>query len=133
LWRLRWTSAGHLPPLLVSATGGDCYLAHREEHGTMLGVDPSPRRPDHEYDLTPGSTLLVYTDGLIQRPHRTLDEGMSLLARHAGALAGRPLALMCDELVDPQGRTFHNDVALLGVHVPAPENRVTVSPLNGYR
>ncbi|WP_326647855.1 MULTISPECIES: hypothetical protein [unclassified Streptomyces] len=44
LWRLRWTSAGHLPPLLVSATGGDCYLAHGEEHGTMLGVDPSPRR-----------------------------------------------------------------------------------------
>ncbi|MER5460116.1 PP2C family protein-serine/threonine phosphatase [Streptomyces sp. NPDC002668] len=91
-WRLRWTSAGHLPPPLVSATGGDCYLAHGEEHGTMLGVDPSPRRPDHEHDLTPGSALLFYTDGLIQCPHRTLDEGMSLLARHAGALAGRRCA-----------------------------------------
>ncbi|MFF3465376.1 PP2C family protein-serine/threonine phosphatase [Streptomyces sp. NPDC001984] len=87
LWRLRLTGAGHPPPLLVSATGGVCYLAHGEDHGTMLGVDPSLHRPDHEYDLAPGSTLLFYTDGLIERPHHTLDEGMSLLARRAGALA----------------------------------------------
>jgi hypothetical protein len=119
-WRLRWTSAGHPPPLLITA-GKAGYLDPEEGHGIPLGVDCSMPRPDHEYIVAPGSTLLFYTDGLVEHPHHTIGEGMDALARRAGALVGHSLTMMCDELVDPAGRTFHDDVALLALRIPAPD------------
>jgi serine phosphatase RsbU (regulator of sigma subunit) len=114
--RLRWTSAGHLPPLLVTPDGHARYLRH-EDQGIPLGVDLDLPRPDHEDALPPGSTLLLYTDGLIERRGEPLDRGMAEIARTAAATAAAPLSQMCDALLARRGGAFHDDVAILAARL----------------
>ncbi|MFC9926781.1 SpoIIE family protein phosphatase [Streptomyces sp. NPDC127190] len=111
---LSWTNAGHPPPLLVTSGGEARYLT--DGHGILLGVTPEQPRPDATAELLPGSTLVLYTDGLIESPGHTLDEGLDRLRRHAAALAGRPLDPFTDELL-ARARPPDNDddVALLAV------------------
>ncbi|MZF88204.1 SpoIIE family protein phosphatase [Streptomyces sp. SID5643] len=116
-WQLSWTNAGHPPPLLISHDGLADYLT--EGHGILLGTQTGTRRPDATAQLPPGSTLVLYTDGLVEAPRRTLDEGLERLRQHAAALAHRPLASFTDQLlrrVRPSGND--DDVALLAVRVP---------------
>ncbi|GAA1015974.1 hypothetical protein STXM2123_5658 [Streptomyces sp. F-3] len=115
---LHWTNAGHPPPLLVTADGAARCLAP-EAHGIPVGVDPSVPRPDHTHPLPPGSTLLLYTDGLIERRDRDIDVGLRDLADHVAGLATAPLEQLCDALL---GRpdAYDDDVALLALRVPRP-------------
>ncbi|MFE9031840.1 SpoIIE family protein phosphatase [Streptomyces iakyrus] len=116
-WQLSWTNAGHPPPLLISHDGLAGYLT--EGHGILLGTQTGTRRPDATAQLPPGSTLVLYTDGLVEAPRRTLDEGLERLRQHAAALAHRPLASFTDQLlrrVRPSGND--DDVALLALRVP---------------
>ncbi|MFF7892955.1 SpoIIE family protein phosphatase [Streptomyces sp. NPDC007907] len=116
-WQLSWTNAGHPPPLLISRDGLAHYLT--DGHGILLGTQTGTRRPDATVQLPPGSTLVLYTDGLIEAPRRTLDEGLERLRQHAAALAHRPLASFTDQLlrrVRPSGND--DDVAVLAVRVP---------------
>lgn len=116
-WELSWTNAGHPPPLLISHDG----LAHflTDGHGILLGTGVRTPRTDASAVLPPGSTLLLYTDGLIEAPGHTLDEGMHRLSRHAASLAHRPLASLTDQVLR---RVRHDrnddDVALLAVRAP---------------
>ncbi|MET7654568.1 SpoIIE family protein phosphatase [Streptomyces sp. NPDC005486] len=116
-WKLSWTNAGHPPPLLISHDGLADYLT--EGHGILLGTGARKPRTDASALLPPGSTLLLYTDGLIEEPGHTLDEGLHQLRRHAAALAHRPLASFTDQLlrrVRPAAND--DDVALLALRVP---------------
>ncbi|MFF4979310.1 SpoIIE family protein phosphatase [Streptomyces sp. NPDC001046] len=116
-WLLSWTNAGHPPPLLVSKDGLTSYLT--DGHGILLGTQSNISRPDADTLLPPGSTLVLYTDGLIEEPRQTLDEGLNRLRQHAAALAHRPLASFTDHLlrrVRPVGND--DDVALLALRVP---------------
>jgi serine phosphatase RsbU (regulator of sigma subunit) len=115
-WRLRWSSAGHPPPLLVAPDGTARYLTGTDQ-GIPLGVDPGLPRPDHEEALTVGSTLLLYTDGLVEHPRQTLGWGLDDLARAAARLAGRSLPELCDVLVDRRGDDAHDDIALLALRL----------------
>ncbi|MPY34060.1 SpoIIE family protein phosphatase [Streptomyces adustus] len=117
-WKLSWSNAGHPPPLLISHDGLTEYLT--DGHGILLGVEAG-RRPDASTMLPPGSTLVLYTDGLIEEPGHTLDEGLQRLRRHAAALAHRPLASFTDQLLR-RVRPAENDddVALLALRAPAP-------------
>jgi serine phosphatase RsbU (regulator of sigma subunit) len=111
---LSWTNAGHPPPLLVTHEGMARYLT--DGHGILLGVTPDQVRPDATAELPPGATLLLYTDGLIESPNHTLDEGLNRLSRHAASLAHRPLESFTNELlarVRPPDND--DDVALLAV------------------
>jgi PAS domain S-box-containing protein len=116
LWRLSWTNAGHPPPLLVTHDGLADYLT--DGHGILLGTGVHRPRPDASTLLPPGCTLLLYTDGLVEAPGQTLDDGLSRLRQHAAALAHRPLPSFTDQLlrrVQPPG---HDDVALLALRTP---------------
>ncbi|MEU0333548.1 SpoIIE family protein phosphatase [Streptomyces sp. NPDC006193] len=116
-WELSWTNAGHPPPLLVSRDGLAQYLT--DGHALLLGTGVLTPRPDATVVLPPGSTLLLYTDGMIEAPGHTLDEGLDRLRQHAAALAHRPLESFTDELlrrVHPPGL---DDVALLVLRTPA--------------
>jgi PAS domain S-box-containing protein len=103
-------SAGHLPPVVFS--GGDATLIGLRQ-GPPLGF------PDHEYvestfELLPGSTLLLYTDGLVERRGQPLDEGMAGLVALVQRGPEDPEALLdwiLAELV-PDGEGG-DDVALL--------------------
>ncbi|WP_329416318.1 SpoIIE family protein phosphatase [Streptomyces sp. NBC_00704] len=117
-WKLTWTNAGHPPPLLISHDGLAEYLT--EGHGILLGTGARRPRADATALLPPGSTLVLYTDGLIEEPGHTLDEGLNRLRQHAAALAHRPLASFTDQLlrrVRPQAND--DDVALLALRAPA--------------
>jgi CheY-like chemotaxis protein len=73
--RVRMASAGHLPPLL-QVDGTVSYLEHR---APLLGIR-APRPPDLEFVLPSGGTLVLYTDGLIERRDADIDVGLTALA-----------------------------------------------------
>ncbi|MFF8424891.1 SpoIIE family protein phosphatase [Streptomyces sp. NPDC016566] len=115
-WQMSWTNAGHPPPLLITRDGLAHYLT--AGHGLLLGTGVCTSRSDATVVLPPGSTLLLYTDGLIEAPGHTLDDGLNRLRQHAAALAHRPVASFTDQLlrrVQPPGS---DDVALLVVRIP---------------
>ncbi|CAL9645814.1 SpoIIE family protein phosphatase [Streptomyces sp. enrichment culture] len=116
-WELVHSSAGHLPPLLTAADGRTRYL--EEGSGLLLGMDPDmPRR--RATDVIPAhSTVLLYTDGLIERRGESLDDAMERLRRHTSALAREPLDVFCDELLIGLGADSDDDIAVLAVR-PAP-------------
>jgi PAS domain S-box-containing protein len=117
-YQLSWTNAGHPPPLLVTRDGEARYLP--DGHGPLLGLGMSPVRPDGVALLPPGSTLVLYTDGLVESPRESIDEGLDRLRRNAASLAHRDLDDFTDELLE-SSRPPHNedDVAMLAVRVPA--------------
>ncbi|MEV5143427.1 SpoIIE family protein phosphatase [Streptomyces sp. NPDC052727] len=125
-WQLTWTNAGHPPPLLVTRDGLAHYLT--EGHSLLLGTGAGTARPDATTLLPPGCTLLLYTDGLIEAPGHTLDEGLNRLRQHAAALAHRPLPSLTDQLlrrVHPPGL---DDVALLALRTPLQPNAGRTTP-----
>jgi PAS domain S-box-containing protein len=115
---LRWANAGHPPPMLVTADGGVSVLG-RPTGDLMLGVDASAVRAEPTVEMAAGATVLLYTDGLVERRDSTLDEGTDRLVAQLRELAGRPLDELCDALLERllQG-TPQDDVALVAVRLP---------------
>ncbi|GGZ03231.1 SpoIIE family protein phosphatase [Streptomyces poonensis] len=129
-WELSWTNAGHPPPLLISHDGLADYLT--DGHGLLLGTGARAPRADATALLPPGSTLLLYTDGLIEEPGHSLDEGLHRLRQHAAALAHRPLASFTDQLlrrVRPAAND--DDVALLALRTPTRTSPGPATPRRG--
>ena len=112
---LRWSNAGHPPPLLVPAGGPPQLL--EEPHDLLLGVDPDTRRTEDLLPLHPGDTLVLYTDGLVERRDSDLDEGLGRLVAAATELAGEPVETLADELLLRLAPEADDDVALLVLRV----------------
>ncbi|WP_245886481.1 SpoIIE family protein phosphatase [Kineococcus xinjiangensis] len=113
---LRWANAGHPPPLLLQPDGTVTTLDGRST--LLLGIDPSTAREDAERTVERGSTVLLYTDGLIERRHQSVDEGLELLRKAVADLAGTPLDELCDGILDrllPEQP--EDDVALVAVRL----------------
>ncbi len=118
-WELHYSNAGHLPPLLVTHEGDTHYL--NDSHDLLLGVDPHRHRSHATARLPARSTLLLYTDGLIERRGESLDMGLTRLRQHAAALAREPLPTLCDELLAGLlAERYPDDVALLALRLPPP-------------
>jgi anti-sigma regulatory factor (Ser/Thr protein kinase) len=115
---LRYVRAGHLPPLVLGADGAAALL--EEGHALPLGVNRDSGFTEGHARIRPGSTLILYTDGLVDRPDVLLDEALLHLREVAlGAHTHGPEELL-DELlrrVLPGGR--HDDVAVLALQVAA--------------
>jgi serine phosphatase RsbU (regulator of sigma subunit) len=111
---LRWSSAGHLPPLLLRTDGTVHPLDNPPER--LLGAGATRPRTDHEVDLHPGDTVVFYTDGLIEYGRTGIDEGITRLTAHLAELADLPLEKICDQLLDriAPGRA-DDDIAILAV------------------
>ncbi|MFE7754608.1 PP2C family protein-serine/threonine phosphatase [Streptomyces sp. NPDC057429] len=118
-WQLHYAVAGHPAPLLVTWDGATRFL--EGGRSMMLGVDPDEHRPDDTEPLPPKSTVLLYTDGLVERRDETLDRGLARLRQHAAALAREPLETFCDELLSGLAAAGTDDVALIAVRVATPE------------
>jgi serine phosphatase RsbU (regulator of sigma subunit) len=115
---LRWSNAGHPPPLLVRADG-TCVLLEREPD-LLLGLDPATLRVDHEHEIEPGDTVLLYTDGLVERRDTSLADAFARLGAAAGALAHLPVEEVCDALLARLAADAEDDVALIALRPVAP-------------
>jgi serine phosphatase RsbU (regulator of sigma subunit) len=111
--RLRWSSAGHLPPLLRDGRGTRVLDTPPE---LMLGVDPAGERADHEVVLAPGDVLLLCTDGLVEERRTDLDTSLVALSAAVQEGAGLDLEALVDQLV-LRRRTTEDDAALLAVRL----------------
>jgi serine phosphatase RsbU (regulator of sigma subunit) len=115
-WQLQWSNAGHPPPLLVSRDGKAEFLEHDAD--PLLGVAPQVERTDHTHPLPPCSTLIFYTDGLVEARASTVDDGLAALAAGVAPRAGDPVDVIVDDLVKSAGSP-DDDVAVLAVRIPA--------------
>jgi len=109
---VRLASAGHLPPLQATPDGSTTYL--ERGRSLPLGVAPGTTYSEAEYMFEPGSTLLLYTDGLVEKRGAPIDDGLAALARSIGESHGEDLEALCDRLLAtvPGGE---DDVALLAL------------------
>lgn len=123
--RFQWTNAGHPPPLLLRADGETELLQPEPE--LLLGVQPSVDRTDHECLLLPGDTVLMYTDGLVERRDDSLTNGLEWLRARAASLAGLPLETLCDELLAELPGDAEDDVALIAARALPLDQRSSVS------
>lgn len=82
-WRLELGNAGH-PPMLLRAPDGTVSLLDGVT-GLLVGVDASTHRTSQTVQVPVGTTLVAYTDGLIERPGVDLDQGIALLAARVSA------------------------------------------------
>ena len=124
--RMHWVNAGHPAPLLVADEGVPQFL---ERGGSVpLGVLPFPTYEPRTVPMHPGSTLVLYTDGLIERPGEHLDDGMKELAARVREAPDDPERL-CDHLlrtlIPATGAT--DDVAILALRNLPVTDRFTVS------
>ena len=114
---LRWSNAGHPPPMAVTPAGEVLVLAGVEAD-LLLGIDPESPRTSTKVTLDRGATVLLYTDGLVERRGQSLDEGLGRLREALGELAALPLAELCDalmrRLLPP---TRDDDVAMVAVRL----------------
>jgi GAF domain-containing protein/anti-sigma regulatory factor (Ser/Thr protein kinase) len=117
---LVYSSAGHPPPILVHADGTTRKLD--DGHTIALGVRPDWPRPEARVTLPARATLLLYTDGLVERRRSPLDAGISRVA----ALVQDGRTAMLDDLANhimsglaPNGG-YQDDVVLLLYRHPAP-------------
>ncbi len=116
---LLWTNAGHPPPILVTTDRTVCFLDEGPPD-LLVGVDPETDRIDHRASISPGATLLFYTDGLIERRGEDLTIGLDRLAdavrRHHAADVEAFLDAVLGDLV---GAELADDIAVLAVRLHA--------------
>lgn len=126
LTRLRWSTAGHLPPIVIDPDGDVRFL--EDASAIFLGTGDDVTRLEAVVTLKRDSTVLLYTDGLIERRNRTIDNGFEHLRNAMSRLIPTVPALedLCDALLAEllPGRPS-DDVALLAVrlHRETPSSR----------
>ncbi|MFE9751271.1 SpoIIE family protein phosphatase [Saccharothrix saharensis] len=127
--RLCWAVAGHPPPLVLDPTGRAGLLPG--DAGAVLGAPGRAPYLDHTTDLPPGASVVLYTDGLVERRGTVIDHGLQRLldtVRDAHDLPPQALsdAITSSLLADGQD----DDVALVVArHLPPPlRNTVPAQP-----
>ncbi|NHC46710.1 SpoIIE family protein phosphatase [Motilibacter sp. K478] len=117
--RLRWSNAGHPPPMVVNPDGTVVPLVGLEAD-LLLGIMPDAQRVESEVTVDRGSTVLLYTDGLVERRGQSLDAGLVQLRDTLAALAAEGVGLdeLCDRaLARMLPRQPEDDVALVAVRL----------------
>ncbi|WP_433546836.1 ATP-binding SpoIIE family protein phosphatase [Streptomyces sp. CA-294286] len=115
--RLVYASAGHLPILVRHEDG---MVSRAEDHtGPPLGTG-GWMHTSGTIGLPPGSTAVLYTDGLVERRREDIDEGVAALERALSGATGTP-QVVCDRLMRALGITtdHDDDVAVLVVQHPS--------------
>ncbi|MGY1662552.1 SpoIIE family protein phosphatase [Geodermatophilus sp. SYSU D00705] len=117
---VRWARAGHLPPLLLTP-GGSRFLDGAGS-GAVLGAPGRPPYREGTTEVPPGATLLLYTDGLVERRGEVLDEGLDRVraaaARHAAADPVRLTTRLLDDVLADTDQP--DDVAVIAARVLPP-------------
>ncbi len=118
-WHLSWTNAGHPPPLLLERPGGQPERLAAHDLLLWPGLAAWPRA-SHQRLLPPGATLLLYTDGLVERRGADIDAAIDRTAAVlAAAPADRPLPALLERLAaEIAGPRPADDMVLLAARIP---------------
>lgn len=109
---LAWAQAGHPPPVLVR---GQRATALRQPAGILLGAARSGYEAA-SLELLPGDLILLYSDGLIERRHRSLDEGLAALTKAAAGITDPESVIAA--VLDTLGSTdTEDDTCLVALYV----------------
>jgi serine phosphatase RsbU (regulator of sigma subunit) len=115
--QLRWSNAGHPLPVLLDPHGRARLLTpSRGKADLLLGIDPATPRTTETATVAFGSTLLLLTDGLIERRGESLDDGVARLLSIVEEESADDLDRLCDAIVHrmlPQAAA--DDVAIVVV------------------
>jgi serine phosphatase RsbU (regulator of sigma subunit)/integral membrane sensor domain MASE1 len=120
-------SAGHPPILLVERSGAGRFLLDGRSWPISAGI--GPRGVHGAAVLGEGATLVLYSDGLVERRGESIDRGLERLAASAERFAALPLPAFCEALVDDLlgEREVRDDVVVVGVRL------LVRTPLAGER
>ncbi|HVL81959.1 MAG TPA: SpoIIE family protein phosphatase [Actinomycetota bacterium] len=120
---LRLTNAGHPPPLVIGPDGATSFF--EDGRAVPVGALRRSRYPEAVTTLRPGSTLILYTDGLVESRTMPLDDGLGKLVE---AVRSGPSDLeeLCDHILAARlrEREATDDVALLGLRALPLEDRI---------
>jgi len=109
--RLDYCRAGHPPPLIITP-GGPRWLD--ASGGPVLGLDPNVARHNTSVEFDVDDVLLAYTDGLVERRGRSINDQFDELAKHAAAVADQDITQIADSiLVMMDTDAVDDDVVLL--------------------
>jgi PAS domain S-box-containing protein len=112
--RVQWSSAGHPPPMVRTLEGRVTIL--RDQPDLLLGMRPRHKRNERAFELPRGATLLLFTDGLIERRDEVIDAGLARLARVFADVGSECLEVVCDEVVSAMvPGEANDDIALVVV------------------
>jgi GAF domain-containing protein len=117
-WTATFANAGHLPPLLIDADG-NASLIHLI-NDPLLGLTSARRRRHTEttITMTAGSTLVLYTDGLVERREEGLDISLERLRATASmSTQGVTMKRFCHDLVQRVVPSGMDDVAVIAIRV----------------
>jgi serine phosphatase RsbU (regulator of sigma subunit)/anti-sigma regulatory factor (Ser/Thr protein kinase) len=117
-------SAGHVPPLIKHPDGSTVVL--EVEGDPPLGVSTVTRYREHMFELPPGATVVLVTDGAVEVRGEPIDAGLSRLAQLVSE--SDDLEELCSAIVggDARGRSAEDDVAVLAARMlPLPERLTT--------
>jgi serine phosphatase RsbU (regulator of sigma subunit)/anti-sigma regulatory factor (Ser/Thr protein kinase) len=108
-------TAGHLPPVLVEPSGRARLL--EQPAGLPVGVRAGAVYESRRHPFPTGNTLLLYTDGLVERRGESIDEGFARLLAAAEDAAGRDDSSFADRVYRTllEDAPLYDDVALLGI------------------
>ncbi|WP_225098902.1 PP2C family protein-serine/threonine phosphatase [Streptomyces sp. CoH27] len=115
---ISYSSAGHPPPVLVHPDGRTEFLDQATDPPLDARPDPMPR-PQAVTDFAEGATLVLYTDGLVERRGEDIDAGLARLADSLARHREEDPESLADavllELLPPGGAT--DDTALVIVRL----------------
>ena len=117
---LVYSNAGHPPPIMVHADGATAMLDGG--HGLPLAIRPDQPRPEAHATMPARATLLLYTDGLVERRGSSIEDGMARAANLVQDGRSQELDDVADHLMsslEPAGG-YADDVAMLLYRQPAP-------------
>jgi len=111
----RFANAGHPPPLVIGPDGGLRWM--EEGVAVPLGVQPDGEYRTCELTVPRGSTILLYTDGLVEERSSPIDDGLTRL-RRAVEPPDVDLGVLCDRVIERMNaKGKPDDVALLAARV----------------
>jgi serine phosphatase RsbU (regulator of sigma subunit) len=113
-YTVSFSNAGHPPPLLLRPDGE--VEIWWESPEPLLGLSPRVPRATHHRSVPAGSTLLLYTDGLVEDPAHLIDEGIDRLVTVLRGNAKTPGEDLCTRLIGAAARRA-DDIALLLIRV----------------
>ena len=107
--RLRYACAGHPPPALMRAGEPPCLLWGGRSTPLAIFTDDSTRRAEAQCRLQPGDTLVLYTDGLIERRMEPITVGFDRLLTTLASHRAEPTATLAGAVVHALQHPGHRD------------------------